>query len=171
MTRLFALIAMISLLAGCGPAPLDDRQEDDDLPEIPAVPPPDAKDANFKPFPTDDKVVTLPSGLKYKDIEVGPEQGKVAKDGVNVRVHYCGWLESGKRFDFSWRRGTEPTTFKLAEGSVVKGFVEGISGMREGGHRLIWMPSDMAYGEAGRPGTIPPNSPLIFDVRLWEVTE
>jgi FKBP-type peptidyl-prolyl cis-trans isomerase len=113
--------------------------------------------------------VKTESGLQYWDITEGA--GKVAKEGDGVRVHYTGWLTTGKKFDSSVDAG-RPFTFVLGNGEVIKGWDEGVAGMKVGGKRQLRIPADLGYGENGTPdGTIPPNSTLIFDVRLLSVQE
>ena len=105
---------------------------------------------------------TTPSGLQYWDIKVGT--GPKALRGENVRVHYIGWLTNGKKFDASLDR---PFSFDLGTGHVIKGWDEGVAGMRVGGKRQLRIPPDLAYGAEGTPGgPIPPNATLIFDVEL-----
>ncbi|MGH9516233.1 MAG: FKBP-type peptidyl-prolyl cis-trans isomerase [Terriglobales bacterium] len=113
--------------------------------------------------------VKTDSGLQYWDIAVGT--GKVAKEGDGVRVHYTGWLTTGKKFDSSVDAG-RPLTFVLGNGEVIKGWDEGVAGMKVGGKRQLRIPPDLGYGENGTPdGTIPPNSTLIFDIRLLSIQE
>ena len=113
--------------------------------------------------------VKTDSGLQYWDIIVGT--GKVAKEGDGVRVHYTGWLTNGKKFDSSVDAG-RPFTFVLGNGEVIKGWDEGVAGMKVGGKRQLHIPPDLGYGENGTPdGTIPPNSALIFDIQLLSVQE
>lgn len=107
--------------------------------------------------------VTTPSGLKYVDQVVGTGEAAVA--GKNVSVHYTGWLESGKKFDSSVDRG-QPFSFPLGAGRVIKGWDEGVQGMKVGGKRKLTIPSDLGYGSRGAGGVIPPNATLIFDVEL-----
>lgn len=106
------------------------------------------------------------SGLEYWDIKVGT--GAVAETGKNVQVDYTGWLTTGKKFDSSVGTG-HPFDFMLGGGQVIKGWDEGVVGMKVGGKRQLRIPPDLAYGAAGYSGVIPPNSTLIFDVRLVEV--
>ncbi|HBH79933.1 MAG TPA: peptidylprolyl isomerase [Nitrospira sp.] len=110
--------------------------------------------------------VTTPSGLKYVDQAVGT--GDVAVVGKNVNVHYTGWLENGKKFDSSVDRG-QPFSFPLGAGRVIKGWDEGVQGMKVGGKRKLTIPSDLGYGSRGAGGVIPPNATLIFDVELLGV--
>jgi FKBP-type peptidyl-prolyl cis-trans isomerase len=102
------------------------------------------------------------SGLEYWDTKLGT--GAVAQTGQHVSVDYTVWLASGKKIDSSVGTG-KPYEFMLGAGQVIKGWDEGIVGMKVGGKRQLRIPPDLAYGVAGRP-SIPPNSTLIFDVRL-----
>jgi FKBP-type peptidyl-prolyl cis-trans isomerase len=110
--------------------------------------------------------VTTPSGLKYVDQVVGT--GEVAVAGKPVSVHYTGWLENGKKFDSSVDRG-QPFSFPLGAGRVIKGWDEGVQGMKVGGKRKLTIPSNLGYGPQGAGGVIPPNATLIFDVELLGV--
>ncbi|MBI5672161.1 MAG: FKBP-type peptidyl-prolyl cis-trans isomerase [Nitrospirae bacterium] len=110
--------------------------------------------------------VTTPSGLKYVDQVVGT--GEVAVTGKTVNVHYTGWLENGKKFDSSVDRG-QPFSFPLGAGRVIKGWDEGVQGMKVGGKRKLTIPSNLGYGPQGAGGVIPPNATLIFDVELLGV--
>jgi FKBP-type peptidyl-prolyl cis-trans isomerase len=110
--------------------------------------------------------VKTPSGLEYWDIKVGT--GASAEIGKQVKVDYTGWLTNGKKFDSSVGTG-KPFELLLGAGQVIKGWDEGIAGMKVGGKRQLRIPPDLAYGPAGHPPVIPPNSTLIFDVRLVEV--
>ncbi|MDF0652677.1 MAG: FKBP-type peptidyl-prolyl cis-trans isomerase [Nitrospira sp.] len=110
--------------------------------------------------------VTTSSGLKYVDQVVGT--GDVAVAGKTANVHYTGWLENGKKFDSSVDRG-QPFSFPLGAGRVIKGWDEGVQGMKVGGKRKLTIPSDLGYGSRGAGGVIPPNATLIFDVELLGV--
>ncbi len=109
--------------------------------------------------------VTTASGLKYEDQKVGT--GAEAVAGKTVKVHYTGWLLDGTKFDSSVDRG-EPFEFALGQGQVIKGWDEGVAGMKVGGKRKLTIPPDLGYGAAGA-GPIPPNSTLVFDVELLDV--
>jgi|GEM_PF-1199128 len=109
---------------------------------------------------------TTPSGLQYWDIVAGT--GATAIPGKPVSVHYTGWLTSGEKFDSSVDRG-RPFVFSLGAGEVIKGWDEGVAGMKAGGKRQLRIPPALGYGENGAGGAIPPNATLIFDVELIEV--
>jgi peptidylprolyl isomerase len=115
---------------------------------------------------TEEKVITTKSGLKYIDVKVG--DGKVAKAGDVVRVHYTGRLKNGKKFDSSVDRN-EPFEFNLGVGKVIKGWDEGVAGMKEGGKRKLIIPPDLGYGSRGAGNVIPPDAELHFEVELIKV--
>ena len=108
--------------------------------------------------------ITTASGLKYQDLKVG--DGATPTMGQTVTVHYIGRLESGKEFNNSYTLG-KPIDFKL--GQVIEGWNEGLQTMKVGGKRRLWIPSKLAYGPAGRPPNIPPNSNLDFEIELLGV--
>lgn len=110
---------------------------------------------------------TTPSGLKYEDIEAG--SGTTAQAGQKAKVHYTGWLKNGQKFDSSLDRN-DPFEFTLGAGMVIKGWDEGVAGMKVGGKRKLLIPPDLGYGARGAGGVIPPNSELIFEVELLELS-
>ena len=111
------------------------------------------------------------SGLKYRDTKEGT--GEPPAVGQNCVVHYTGWLwendAKGKEFDSSVKR--QPFSFHVGESEVIKGWDEGVSGMKVGGKRELLIPPDLAYGERGAGGVIPPNATLMFEVELLELGE
>ena len=118
------------------------------------------------PTKVEGKPKTTASGLQYWDIVVGT--GATATSGKTVGVHYTGWLANGKKFDSSVDRG-RPISFHLGAGIVIKGWDEGIEGMKVGGKRQLRIPPDLGYGSRGVSGLIPPFATLVFDVQLLAV--
>jgi peptidylprolyl isomerase len=160
---LLLLVVLALALAGCGG---DDGETAAKATATPkATPTPSNTDLTKKP------VVTVPdeqppTTLQKRDIVVG--KGPVAKKGDTVTVQYVGvaW-STGQEFDASWDRG-EPFTFKLSEGKVIKGWDEGVPGMRKGGRRELTIPADQAYGAQGKP-PIGPNECLRFVIDLKKI--
>jgi FKBP-type peptidyl-prolyl cis-trans isomerase FkpA len=114
-------------------------------------------------------MATTPSGLQYEDVVVG--EGAEAKAGTPVSVHYTGWLfedgVQGSKFDSSKDR-REPFEFPLGAGHVIKGWDEGVQGMKVGGVRKLVIPPELGYGARGAGGVIPPNATLLFEVELLD---
>lgn len=107
------------------------------------------------------------SGLEYENTKEG--DGAEAKAGQKVSVHYTGTLTDGSKFDSSRDRG-RPFEFTLGVGQVIKGWDEGVAGMKVGGQRMLTIPPELGYGSRGASGVIPPNATLIFDVELLGVS-
>ncbi|MBM3340267.1 MAG: FKBP-type peptidyl-prolyl cis-trans isomerase [Betaproteobacteria bacterium] len=110
---------------------------------------------------------TTPSGLQIEEILVG--EGEIAQNGSQVLAHYTLWLdvngEAGEKIDSSHDRG-EPFSFPLGAGHVIKGWDEGVVGMRVGGKRRLRVPASLGYGARGAGGVIPPNATLLFEIEL-----
>lgn len=106
------------------------------------------------------------TGLKYEDLTEG--QGEAAAAGQRVKVHYTGWLTDGSKFDSSLDRN-DPFSFSLGAGHVIRGWDEGVQGMKVGGKRKLTIPPQLGYGAAGAGGVIPPNATLVFEVELLEI--
>ena len=109
------------------------------------------------------ELTTTPSGLQYRDLVVGT--GEEARIGATAIVHYTGWLEDGTKFDSSLDRGV-PFEFVIGQGRVIKGWDEGVGSMNVGGKRELIIPPDLAYGDIGAGGVIPPGATLKFEVEL-----
>lgn len=114
--------------------------------------------------PTDQPVVKTASGLEYIEVKLG--NGPAATAGERVKVHYTGWLENGSKFDSSLDRG-QPFEFTLGAGQVIRGWDEGVAGMKPGGIRKLIIPSHLGYGDRGAGGVIPPGATLIFEVSYF----
>ncbi|MFA7406187.1 MAG: FKBP-type peptidyl-prolyl cis-trans isomerase [Pelobacteraceae bacterium] len=128
---------------------------------VPAFAAQEAKKANGK-------TVTTSSGLKYVDVVVG--KGASPTAGKQVKVHYTGTLENGKKFDSSVDRN-EPFSFVIGVGQVIPGWDEGVMTMKVGGKRKLTIPAKLGYGSRGAGGVIPPNATLLFDVELLDVAK
>ena len=114
-------------------------------------------------------IKTLPSGLQYEDVVVGT--GAEVKKGDTVEVHYTGWLKNedgtkGLKFDSSVDRG-DKFSFKVGAGRVIKGWDEGLVGMRVGGKRILIIPANLGYGQMGAGHKIPGGATLVFDIELF----
>lgn len=116
------------------------------------------------------EMITTDSGLRYEELSIG--NGAVAVPGKVVEVHYTGWLDAdgkkGQKFDSSVDRG-RPFSFPLGQGRVIRGWDEGVAGMKVGGKRTLYIPSRLGYGARGAGRVIPPNANLIFDVEVLGV--
>jgi FKBP-type peptidyl-prolyl cis-trans isomerase FkpA len=109
---------------------------------------------------------TSTTGLQYEDMQEGT--GQAAKAGDTVEVHYTGWLKDGTKFDSSHDR-KQPFSFALGAGRVIKGWDEGVAGMKVGGKRKLTIPPQLGYGSRGAGNAIPPNADLIFEVELLRI--
>lgn len=110
--------------------------------------------------------ITTSSGLVID--EITPGEGDEAQAGRMVSVHYTGWLTNGSKFDSSVDRN-EPFDFPLGRGHVIRGWDEGVQGMKVGGKRKLTIPPELGYGARGAGGVIPPNATLVFEVELLAV--
>ena len=110
--------------------------------------------------------ITTSSGLVIDEITLG--EGDEAQAGRMVSVHYTGWLTNGSKFDSSVDRN-EPFDFPLGRGHVIRGWDEGVAGMKVGGKRKLTIPPELGYGARGAGGVIPPNATLVFEVELLAV--
>jgi FKBP-type peptidyl-prolyl cis-trans isomerase len=117
------------------------------------------------PPPVTGQIQHMPGGLEYIDIKTGT--GAVVQDGSSINVEYTGWLQSnGKKFDSSYDHGGQTFNVTVGQGQVIKGWDEGLVGMRVGGTRRLIIPPSLGYGAQGSPPVIPANATLIFDVTV-----
>jgi peptidylprolyl isomerase len=185
-----AMLGTAAIIAGCGssgnsstitvgnesdtssvPHVSGEKTPTSTTPTTPTTPTASAKTPTSGPLATQPKVTvptgTAPTKLETKEIIVGT--GPEAKAGDAVTVNYVGVLyHGGKEFDASWKRN-EPFAFTLGKGQVIKGWDQGVAGMKVGGRRELIIPSELAYGKTGSPPTIPANAPLVFVVDLLGV--
>lgn len=120
------------------------------------------------PLPSVIQWHTTPSGLQYADTAIG--KGATPSDGQVVVVHFAGWLDDGTMFDSTRAKG-KPFGFPLGSGQVIKGWDEGVRGMKVGGKRRLIVPPALGYGEKGVPPIVPPNARLVFDIELINIVE
>lgn len=146
-TRLALRLGVILLAFGCS------RTPDEPLSDF--------KPAQGQPPPP------APTKLEKEDTVVG--KGREAKSGDSVHVQYTGTLMNGEKFDSSYDHGGTPFKVTLGKGEVIKGWDEGLVGMKVGGKRRLRIPPDLGYGAQGSPPKIPPNAGLIFDVELVSI--
>ena len=124
-----------------------------------------SQEKNRAANPTGQEVVT-PSGLKYTDLEFG--QGEEARTGKILEVQYVGWIEKGPKFDSS-RDREHPFTFRLGAGDALKGWDEGLVGMKVGGKRRLTIPPELGFGKQGVGSVVPPNAVLVYEFELLGV--
>lgn len=152
----FMIACLIGVTIGCeGPEPPNKNKR-----QIPAENFPEMSGAGPK---KEGEVITTPSGLKYQDLREG--SGRAAKNGDQLGVRYAGYLKDGKQFD-SNLPAPNLLTLILGKGKVIKGWDEGLVGMKVGGERRLIIPPDLAYGERGSPPRIPENAELTFNIQL-----
>ncbi len=174
MTRRIALVVPLALLlAACGGG--DDGGDSAGQASSAGGPPPlDTAAVTGQPDQLEyadelgvslDSMERAESGLYVEVLQEG--SGTRAAPGDTVVVHYTGWLPDGQKFDGSREQG-QPATFPLSQGGLIGGWLQGVSGMREGGRRLLVLPPELGYGQQGS-GPIPPNAVLVFDIELLEV--
>jgi FKBP-type peptidyl-prolyl cis-trans isomerase len=121
----------------------------------------DFKPAQGTPLP--------PPPTKLESEDLAPGSGRAAVTGDTVHVQYTGTLMNGTKFDSSYDHGSDPFKFTLGKGEVIKGWDQGVVGMKVGGKRRLRIPPDLGYGSAGSPPTIPPNAGLVFEIELVSI--
>ncbi|MBN2194400.1 MAG: FKBP-type peptidyl-prolyl cis-trans isomerase [Polyangiaceae bacterium] len=131
------------------------------------VPEPEAEAWRSAPA---EPTVKVPEVTELIKEDQSPGSGEAAETGDQIKVHYTGRLLTGQKFDSS-RDRNEPFEFTLGRGEVIKGWDEGVVGMKAGGKRKLTIPSDLAYGAVGSPPKIPPNAPLEFEIELIEIVK
>ena len=141
------LLLILGLAAGCSKAP-------------------DEPTSGFKPS-TGTPLPPGPATLEKEDVVVGT--GRECKTGDTVHVQYTGTLMNGKKFDSSYDHGGDPFKVTLGQGEVIKGWDQGVPGMRVGGKRRLKIPADLGYGANGSGADIPPNAGLVFDIELVSI--
>lgn len=184
-----AVLFVSAMIIGCGqsttptPPPENQKTAENTPATPPATPPATEQPKAVEPAPAPVQppapatppvatvqeapvTVTTNTGLQYIDMVVGA--GEEAKAGMKVTVHYTGWLTNGSKFDSSVDRG-QPFKFTLGNREVIRGWDEGVAGMKVGGKRKLIIPSELGYGARGAGGAIPPNATLVFDVELLGV--
>jgi hypothetical protein len=164
LVLVFSFLAVVLILAGCG----RDKPTAPATSTAPSSPasssPPPARTSG--PMAVSGSPTTTPTGLQYWDVVVGT--GAPAVPGKGVKVHYSGYLTNGQKFDSS-RDRNQPFVFQLGAGQVIRGWDEGVAGMKVGGQRQLKISPELGYGSTGAGGVIPPNATLIFDVELLDV--
>lgn len=150
----FAITSVALLAAGCGDS------EPTSLGLGPTL------NTNAPQVVAESQYTTSSSGLKSHDFVIGT--GETAGIGQIATVHYTGWLTDGTKFDSSVDRD-DPLAFRLGVGAVIRGWDEGVAGMRVGGKRQLVIPPALAYGSAGAGSSIPPNATLVFEIELLAV--
>jgi peptidylprolyl isomerase len=134
----------------------------------PALAEPTPAATGIPPLPAVIQWHTTPSGLQYADTKIGT--GATPNEGQIVVVHFIGWLDDGTKFDSTRDRG-KPFGFPLGSGQVIRGWDEGVRGMKVGGTRRLIVPPALGYGEKGVPPIVPPNARLVFDIELIRVLD
>jgi FKBP-type peptidyl-prolyl cis-trans isomerase len=168
------LAACTNLTSPPTPEPVASATASASAPAVQPPPPTPPPSASAAPAPTASAPAAPPVDagppvpLQVKDIVVG--KGVPAKAGDKVSVQYTGTLMDGKEFDSTKKRNNKPFEFVLGRGQVIKGWDQGVAGMKVGGKRKLIIPPDLAYGPRGHPPVIPPNSTLQFDVELQGIT-
>jgi len=171
MTHVFRgfAIAVLIVLAGCQQSSTSSTPSSTTAASEQVGAAPSASPASTEATAAGGAMTTTPSGLKIEELVVGT--GATAEKGKTVSVHYTGWLidkSKADHFDSSLDRG-QPFEFALGQGAVIRGWDEGVDGMKVGGKRRLTIPPSLGYGSQGAGGVIPPNATLVFEVELLGV--
>ena len=158
-----SIVGAVLLIAGCAAPSQNSATNAPPASTAPAASEPQKESAPMDEFQIPQNPSTSPTGLKYAVVHEGT--GPVAMRGQKVDVHYTGWTTDGKKFDSSRDRGA-PFSFVVGQGMVIKGWDEGVAGMKVGEQRYLVIPPDLGYGARGAGGVIPPNATLVFKVEL-----
>jgi FKBP-type peptidyl-prolyl cis-trans isomerase len=158
-----ALMAALLLLGAC-----ERKVPEPETRSVLLDPAPSATETPAAATPEAKPSASAAAELKKEDL--APGKGPAAKKGDTVKVHYTGTLLDGTKFDSS-RDRDEPFEFTLGQGMVIKGWDEGVVGMKKGGKRKLTIPGDLAYGKRGSPPKIPPDATLVFDIELVEIVK
>jgi peptidylprolyl isomerase len=148
MTLRLAIACLLALAAGACSKPVDE-------------PTSDFKPAQATPMP--------PAPPKLESFDLVPGSGRAANTGDTVHVQYTGTLMNGTKFDSSYDHGGQPFKFTIGKGEVIKGWDQGVVGMKIGGKRRLRIPADLGYGAAGSPPSIPPNAGLVFEIEMISI--
>lgn len=159
------LVAFL-FVGGCGSLEDNSKTRSSSSPRDRRSPPPSDLTKLFDGTTPGDKDSELKaigsSGLMYRDLKVG--DGDVCPEGAKVVMDYSGWLTDGTMFDSSWKPGREPLDMSLRQ--LIKGWQQGVPGMKVGGIRKLVIPPSLAYGQRGSPPAVPPNATLVFEIEL-----
>jgi FKBP-type peptidyl-prolyl cis-trans isomerase len=164
--RWIGLVVLVVLGGGCDSPPTHKDEPAREEPQNKITPVTKVEPVKEDKGDQVDPVPSTEGGLKYEDVRVGTGPG--AKKGDPVVVHYTGWLASNRQV-FDTSMGKTAFRFVLGRGQVIKGWDEGVVGMKAGGKRLLTIPASLGYGEKGAPPRIPPNADLLFEVEMVRI--
>ena len=157
--------ALLPLLAGCATTTSTSRSGAASA-SATTTGTPSAPPLAAPPVPAPSRVVTTASGLQIEDLVIG--DGALAENGMEALVHYTGWFTDGRKFDSSYDR-EKPYRLFIGRGEVIRGWDEGLLGMRVGGKRRIVVPPSLGYGSAGKGNLVPPDVTLVFELQIMDL--